>query len=110
MGSPTTIIAEIIDGVRSVDVDQGAKSKFLCLINAIAAAHGVTEVERATRVTFSIELIRLQVSRPTIRDRLIARFGVSRPQAYRIIGKALALSHPVRSSDTVKASNVPIDR
>lgn len=96
---------EILEGVEAIDVDAGAKAVFRQLVSAIGAAHGYAGVEKAGRVAFARDLLALRVSRPTIRDRLIAHYSVSRPQAYRIISTALQLSHNRIKIETNSGSN-----
>lgn len=103
-------VLEILEGVDAIDVDAGAKALFRQLVAAVGAAHGVAGIEKAARVNFARELLSLRVSRATIRDRLIAHFAVSRPQAYRIIGAALQLSQKPTSFETHIASNERINQ
>ena len=104
------VLLEILEGVDAIDVDAGAKAVFRQLVAAIGAAHGVAGIEKAARVNFARELLSLRVSRATIRDRLIAHFAVSRPQAYRIIGAALQLSQKAVNFETLLVSNEHINR
>lgn len=92
MSTARTALAEILEGVELIDVDDKAKEKFRQLVGAIATAHGHDWIERAGRISFARRLLQMRVSRPEVRDRLIALYGVSRPQAYRIISHALELS------------------
>ncbi|MBK4739211.1 hypothetical protein [Noviherbaspirillum pedocola] len=85
-------ILEILEGLNTMDVDQSAKHQFQQLVRAVASSHGVSWVERQDRTAFARDLLANRVSRPTVRERLIARFGVSRTHAYRIIDEALQLS------------------
>ena len=86
-------LLEILEGVEAIDVDATAKQKFRQLVGAIATTHGYDWIERANRIAFARGLLRTRVSRPEVRDRLIVLYGISRPQAYRIISHALQLSH-----------------
>lgn len=88
-------ILEILRGVDALDTDAAAKRQFRQLISGVVASHGFTWVKRENQIAFARELLVCRVSRPTIRDRLIATFDVSRTQAYRIIGDALQLSQKV---------------
>jgi hypothetical protein len=90
-----TALLEIMEGIDTLNADPVAKRKFADLVRGVGAAHGCMQIERADRVAFAKQLLALGVSRPTIRDRLIATFGVSRPHAYRIIGAALQLPQAV---------------
>lgn len=85
-------LIEIIEGIGGLDVDPVAKREFSNLVRGIGAAHGCPQIARLDRTMFARELLMRGVSRATIRDRLIATFGVSRTQAYRIIDAALQLS------------------
>jgi hypothetical protein len=91
----STVLLEIlsgVDGLNAVDVD-AAKRKFKQLIRAIGAEHGIKAFERSDRVDFARNLLDSRVSRTTIMERLKARYGVSREQAYRDIRAALHLCH-----------------
>lgn len=88
-GKQAMAIQEIMEGVDAIDVDSAAKQKFRQLVSAIGAAHGFEWMERANRIAFARDLLRMRVARPLIRDRLIALYAISRPQAYRIISHAL---------------------
>lgn len=100
MTGPRTAILEIMEGVDGLDTDPVAKQQFRQLVRAIGAAHGFAWMAKKDRVAFARELLDLRVSRPTIRDRLIAAFDVSRPQAYRIIDNALKLSQKQPRNET----------
>ncbi|KQV50057.1 hypothetical protein [Massilia sp. Root335] len=93
MSTTRAALVEILEGVEAIDVDEGAKDKFRQLVGAVANTHGYDWIERASRIDFARGLLRMRVSRPEVRDRLIALYGISRPQAYRIISHALQLSH-----------------
>lgn len=101
----STAILEILQGVDSLDADAGAKQQFRDLIRAVGAAHDLAWMARGDRTAFARALLDCRVSRATIRDRLIAKFDVSRPQAYRIIGKALQLSQKQTADETHPGSN-----
>ena len=88
----STALMEIMEGIGMLDVDPTAKREFSNLVRGIGAAHGCRQIVRLDRAVFARELLVRGVSRPTIRDRLIATFGVSRPEAYRIIDRALRRS------------------
>lgn len=102
MSAPRSALVELLEGIETIDADQKAKAAFRQLIRAIGAAHGIAAVEQASRLAFARHLLCLKVSRPTVRDRLIAHFGVSRPQAYRIIFEA---SHNRALNETASGSN-----
>jgi len=107
--APSMAIQEIIQGLEALDSDPVTKQKFRQLVRAVGAAHGISWIEREDRVSFARELLDLRVSRPTIRDRLIATFEVSRPQAYRIIDSALQLSQKRLVNETPHECNDHID-
>lgn len=110
MRSISTAILEIMQAIDTVDVDQTAKAKFRQMVGAIAAAHGFDWMERASRIAFAKDLLRMRVARPLIRDRLMALYAISRPQAYRIISHALQLSHEWTSDETPSKSNEHIEK
>jgi hypothetical protein len=93
MTSPRSAILEIMQAIDAVDVDQSAKQKFRQMVSVVGAGYGYAWLERSSRIDFARELLLLRVPRPQIRDRLVATFGISRPQAYRVISEALQLSH-----------------
>jgi hypothetical protein len=105
MTGPRAAMLEIMEAVDLLDADSAAKSKFRELVRAIGAAHGLRWLEREERVEFARELLRRKVSRPTIRDRLMAFFSISRGQAYRIIDAALQLSQNPPESETCPMFN-----
>jgi hypothetical protein len=84
-------LMEIMEGIGALDVDPVAKREFSNLVRGIGAAHGCVQIVRTDRIIFARELLARKVSRPTVRDRLIATFSVSRPQAYLIMKSALRL-------------------
>lgn len=82
---------EIIDHLEGLDVDDGARRAFHRLLLEIGARHGISGLERGEQLAYIRRLLALRVSRPTIRDRLMALYSISRSQAYRLIGEALQL-------------------
>jgi hypothetical protein len=92
MSRPALAMQEILEGLDAMDIDSAARQKVRLLVGAIAGAHGFAWIERATRIAHAKDLMRLRVPRPVIRDRLMALYGISRPQAYRIITNALQVS------------------
>jgi hypothetical protein len=84
-----TALREILEGVECLDADEHAKRQFKRLVCEIGATHGVRGIAHAARVNFARHLLEARISRATIRDRLIARYEVSRSQAYAIISDAL---------------------
>jgi hypothetical protein len=82
-------LIEIISRLEGLDVDDGARAMFRTMVLEVSAQHGLTGFDRGEQLAHIRRLLALHVSRPTIRDRLIAHYGVSRRQAYRLIGEAL---------------------
>lgn len=102
-------IRELIEGVDAIEMDPTAKRQFRQLVRAIGAAHGFVWIERQEREQFAHELLLRGVSRATIRERLMAHFGVSRQQAYRTIRGALQLYRKPILNETRTRFNAPID-
>jgi hypothetical protein len=82
---------EIIDRLESLNVDDGARQTFHRLLLEIGARHGINGLVRYEQMVFVRKLLALRVSRPTIRDRLMALYGISKRQAYRLIDEGLQL-------------------
>lgn len=82
-------LIEIISRLEGLDVDDGARATFRSMVLEVSAQHGLTGFDRDEQLAYARRLLALRVSRPTIRDRLIALYGISRRQAYRLIGEAL---------------------
>jgi hypothetical protein len=82
---------EIIDCLEGLDVDDGARRAFQRLLLEIGTRHGINGLVRYEQVAFVRKLLALRVSRPTIRDRLMALYGISKRQAYRLIDEGLQL-------------------
>lgn len=85
----TTVLDDIIKGSDTLDASDSAKEQFKRLVRHIGSVHGVGGMARAEQVDYSRRLLRAGVSRPTIRDRLMALFGISRSQAYNVIQDSL---------------------
>lgn len=103
-GVPRAAILEIMDGIEALGVDQGARQQVRQLVRTVCTAHGF-DWEREDRVAFARRLLGNRVSRPVVRDRLIATFDVSRKTAYRIIDTALQLSQKPNFYDTQQEPN-----
>jgi hypothetical protein len=82
-------LADIIDQLDGLDVDECARIAFRSMVLEVGARHGIPSIQHTEQIVFIRRLLALQVSRPTIRDRTIALYGVSRRQAYRLIHEAL---------------------
>lgn len=94
------LVKEIMAAVDALDSDETAKVQFRRAVRRVCTAHGFQWVDREDRLTFARELLLRKVSRSTIRDRLIACYGISRCQAYRSIAAALKLSQNQRPNAT----------
>jgi len=88
-----TVLKEIMDGVDFLPLDDNAKLEVKRLVSTIGIAHGVRGLDWPVRIAFARRLLAAKASRPTIRDRLRAAFGISRRQAYRVIDEAVQLCH-----------------
>lgn len=93
MTSARTAVLEILQAIDAIDVDHAAKQKFRQVVSAIATTHGFDWMERANRITFARQLLGMRVPRWLVRDRLMDLYGISRPQAYRVISYALQPDH-----------------
>jgi uncharacterized protein (DUF924 family) len=93
MTSARTAVLEIMEAIDVLDVDHAAKQKFRQVVSAVATTHGFDWMERANRITFARQLLGMRVPRPLVRDRLMTLYGISRPQAYRVISYALQPDH-----------------
>jgi hypothetical protein len=93
-------IMDIFARLEALDVDPQAKKAFRQLVVNVGHAHCIADVGRIERIEHAQRLLRLNVSRPTIRDRLIAHYSVSRRQAYRLIDEALQLCQKTPSIGT----------
>lgn len=76
----------LLDQLAGVDAPAGAKAEFRDLVLALLDAERPAPDER---VQFARHLLAAGEARPVIRDRLQARFGIARAQAYRYIDRAL---------------------
>lgn len=99
-------LRRIVAQIDDLDADYLVKRKFKGIVHDICRTHGITGVDRGERIYFAKRLLDERVLRTTIKDRLIARYEVSRSQAYRIIDSALQLSHKSSLSETPKGLNV----
>jgi hypothetical protein len=82
-------ILEIIEAVNGLDADDVFKRQVNRLISDVAAVHGVSIVSSTDRIEYARRLLDAKVSKATVRDRLKARYDISRTHAYRIITDAL---------------------
>jgi hypothetical protein len=81
-------ILEIMARLDNLDVDETARRALRTMVREVCTDHGIV-IDRYERAAFVRRLIAARVSRPTIRDRLIAMYGVSRRQAYLLIADGL---------------------
>lgn len=82
-------LLEILAGIDRMDADDTIKRQVKQIVSSVGFAHGVKNVQHDERVNFARQLLAQRVSRPTIRDRLMARYCISKRQSYRIIDDAL---------------------
>ena len=88
MTSP--IFQQIATGLESLDLDENAKEVFREFVRGVRVAHGdIGGIDRQERHVFAASMLANQVPRSEIRDRLMARFQISRSHAYRVIDDAL---------------------
>lgn len=90
------LVKEIMDAVDALDSDEASKVQFRSAVRRVCTAHGFHWVAKDDRMAFARELLLRKVSRSTIRDRLIACYGISWSQAYRSIASALKLAQNQR--------------
>lgn len=83
------ILQEIIEGVDALAVPADVLEQFKRLVRRTGAAHGISGMANAERVEYARRLVRAGISRATVRDRLMATHGISRRQAYVVIGAAI---------------------
>ncbi|MDB4873319.1 MAG: hypothetical protein JWL97_4323 [Gemmatimonadales bacterium] len=83
------VVKQILDAVDALQADDAAKAEFRSAVRRVCVAHGFQWVALDDRLNFAQELLLRKVSRSTIRDRLIALYGISRCQSYRTIDAAL---------------------
>jgi hypothetical protein len=103
-------IREILDAVDQLDTDEATKRQFKKLVANIGTMHGVSGIARVERVDYARRLLDAKTSRPTVRDRLIARYELSRRQAYRVIEDALQLRQNLTVNGTPEASNSVMEK
>lgn len=75
-----------------MDAPPHAKYRLKNFISQACQAAGISVIDRAERVRFARRLLDDREPRPIIRNRLIARYGISRASAYSTIAAALNLS------------------
>lgn len=85
------VITEILAAAKALNVDESTRQQFIGMVCQISARHGLKVALRTARVDCACRLLELKVSRPTIRNRLMAHYGMSERQAYRTIDQAMKL-------------------
>ena len=84
-----SVLHEIIEQTDGLDIPASAKEQVKRLVRNLGAAHGASGMAHAEHVDYARRLLRAQISRATIRNRLMALFGISRSQAYNVIQNSL---------------------
>lgn len=88
MSSP--IFQDLCAGIDTLDIDEKAKQQFREFVRGVRLAHGDdVGIQREDRGAFATALLAQRVARSEIRERLMARYQLSRRQAYRVIEEAL---------------------
>ena len=84
------LFKDLTTGIDGLDLDDNAKEVFRAFLRGLRVTHGdIGGIEREEREAFAADLLVKRVPRCEIRDRLEARFHISRRQAYRVIDDAL---------------------
>lgn len=87
------ILRELMGSVEVAEIDTTAKAEVRRLIVALSVQHGLAVFDRDEQIAFVQHLCRnLGEPRSIIRERLMARFSLSRSTAYERIDEALQLS------------------
>ena len=84
----SAVLLEIFQSVDSLPVDDAAKVSFRKLLCQVGFEQGVKGMENAGKVQYARDLLNNRCSKNTTMERLKARYGVSREQAYRYIREA----------------------
>jgi hypothetical protein len=85
------VYRQLLASLAALDAPADAKRQFEEMIRQRAAIDGLARIDR-DRVQFARHLLDVKEARPLIRDRIMARYGVGRSQAYDAIDQALQLS------------------
>lgn len=80
---------KLLDELAKLDAAPEAKRQFEELLRRNAAMDGIACLQRDERVGFASHLLTQKEDRSVIRERLMARFQVSRSQAYADISEAM---------------------
>lgn len=89
-----------MDRLEELAIDEPARHAVRNLVLEVGIAYGIKEVQRCEQMDFIRRLRAARVSRETIRDRLMARYLISRSQAYRLLNEGLQLSQEHRDFGT----------
>ncbi len=103
-------IADLVAELALIDADDSIKKQIRNRLYKVGSMHGVRPLRQMERLDFALHLLGLAVSVSTIRDRLMATFGVAESQAYRDVQKALNLRHLTPSNGTANSENDPIKK
>jgi hypothetical protein len=87
-----SVYRQLLASLAALDAPADAKRQFEEMIRQRAALDGLASIDRQERVQFARYLLDVKELRPVIRDRIMARYGVGRSQAYEAIDQALQLS------------------
>jgi hypothetical protein len=101
----SSAILQIMAEVDRIDANAHTKHSLKRFINDACLAAGITVVDRKERVQFARRLLDDGEPRPVIRDRLMARFRISRTSAYNAIESALHSSRKLEKFWTNGAQN-----
>jgi hypothetical protein len=104
MTGPRAIV-EIMSRLDGLEIDEQARQAVRNLVVEIGIAHGIKEIERCEQLSFIRRMLAARISRQTIRDRLMARYPISRRQAYRLLGEGLQLCQNPRDFGTRPEDN-----
>lgn len=96
---------QILADLDCIDADQSVLQQVRDIVRKVGADHGVALIDKTERVHFARRLLDLKVSRPTIRERLKARYDIGKSEAYRVIDEALQLSQKPPEIGTAGAEN-----
>jgi hypothetical protein len=96
---------DIIAGLRSLDVDERARAAFRRLLFNVGRQHGIKSIERDEQLAHIRRLLAQRVSRPTIRDRMSALYGITPRHANRLIEQALQLGQQSTKNVLTTADN-----
>jgi hypothetical protein len=103
-------IMDLVAKLDSIEADDTVKKLIRRHLYEVGAMHGVRQLRQIERVDFALHLLSLNVSVPTIRDRLMATFAVAESQAYRDVQKALNVRHLTPLNGTPRAENGSIEK